>query len=93
MCGAFAHLGDGAGGTGECGGVNGLNGINHSDLGFFVGDGRLNYAPERIVEIYYSLGLLPRAWITLNAQHITAPAYNADRGPVNVFGVRLHTNF
>ena len=62
-------------------------------LGFFVGDGRLNYRPERIVEVFYALGVLPRAWITLNAQHIDAPAYNADRGPVNVFGVRFHTNF
>ncbi|MBC7719133.1 MAG: carbohydrate porin, partial [Chitinophagaceae bacterium] len=63
--------------------------------GFFVGDGRLNYRPEAIVEAYYSLGLefLQRSALTLGAQHISNPAYNADRGPVKVFSVRLHTEF
>lgn len=63
--------------------------------GFFVGDGRLNYRPETIVEAYYSLGLefLQRSALTLGAQHISNPAYNADRGPVKVFSVRLHTEF
>ena len=26
-------------------------------------------------------------------QHITNPAYNADRGPVDIFGGRLHAEF
>ena len=67
--------------------------------GFFVGDGRLNYRPESIVEGYYSIGLaekssfLQRTALTLGAQYIRNPAYNADRGPVRVFSVRLHTEF
>jgi hypothetical protein len=63
--------------------------------GFFVGDGRLNYRPEAIVEGYYSFGLafLQRSAISLGAQFIRNPAYNADRGPVRVFSVRLHTEF
>ena len=28
--------------------------------------------------------------VTLDYQFITDPAYNRDRGPVSVFGVRLH---
>lgn len=62
-------------------------------LGFFLGDGALHYAPERIVEVFYSLAVLPRAWLSLDWQRIANPGYNADRGPVNVIGVRLHTNF
>lgn len=67
--------------------------------GFFVGDGRLNYQAESIVEGYYSFGLgqnlsfLQRGALSLGAQFIRNPAYNADRGPVRVFSVRLHTEF
>jgi hypothetical protein len=28
--------------------------------------------------------------LTLDVQHVRHPAYNADRGPVTVFGLRLH---
>lgn len=62
-------------------------------ISFFIGDGALNYRPERIVEAYYSLELLKNTTLTLNAQHFANPAYNADRGPVNIFGMRLHTEF
>lgn len=65
--------------------------------GFFVGDGRLAYGEERITETYYRIGLaLPRtkgATLTLGLQHIRNPGYNADRGPVKVASVRLHTEF
>ena len=63
--------------------------------GFFVGDGRLNYRAESIVEGYYNFGLgfLQRSAISLGAQYIRNPAYNADRGPVKVVSVRLHTEF
>lgn len=62
-------------------------------LGFFIGDGRLNYRPESIVETFYSLNVVTRAWITLDVQSIWNPAYNADRGPVTVGSIRLHTEF
>ena len=47
------------------------------------------------MEGYYSLGLdvLKRTAIGLGAQYIRNPAYNADRGPVKVVSVRLHTEF
>ncbi len=59
-------------------------------LGFFLGDGRLDYRPERIGELYYSVGLGKRLQVSLDAQHVIDPGYNADRGPVNFFGVRAH---
>ena len=58
--------------------------------GFFLGDGRLNYAGERIVETFYSLGLIDGAWFSLDYQRISNPGYNHDRGPANFLGFRLH---
>ncbi len=79
---------------------NGLSASHRAFLaaggnGFFVGDGRLNYRPESIVEGYYAVGLdvLKRSAISLGMQFIRNPAYNADRGPVRVMSVRLHTEF
>ncbi len=67
-------------------------------LGFFLGDGQLNYANERIVEAFYSfalprLGTKINSYFTLNAQHIQNPGYNSARGPATVIGARLHLNF
>ena len=62
-------------------------------LGVLVGDGALNYAPEIIDELYYSWHATSYAAVTLDYQHITNPAYNQDRGPVSVYGLRLHANF
>lgn len=63
-------------------------------LGLLVGDGRLaRYAPERIVEAFYALPLAENLTATLDLQHLQNPAYNPDRGPVNVIGARLHAEF
>lgn len=62
-------------------------------MGFFIGDGRLNDRPETVFETFYNLNLTKAAWVTLDFQRISNPAYNADRGPVNVASVRLHTEF
>jgi carbohydrate-selective porin OprB len=62
-------------------------------ISFFIGDGWLNYKPEQIVELYYNLKVSKALWVTANYQRYANPAYNADRGPVHVMGVRLHTEF
>jgi high affinity Mn2+ porin len=62
-------------------------------LGSFIGDGALRYRPEDIVEAYYSVAATKHAFVTLDWQHIAHPAYNADRGPVNVGSVRLHVEY
>ena len=59
----------------------------------FIGDGAIRYRPERLVEAYYSLGLGRAFWLTLDAQRIANPAYNADRGPVSLWGLRFHAEF
>lgn len=57
---------------------------------FFLGDGRLRYRPEQVVEAYYSAALFAGAALSADWQHLRHPGYNADRGPVNVYGVRFH---
>jgi high affinity Mn2+ porin len=62
-------------------------------LGVLIGDGALNYRRERILETYYAYALNKQLTLTADYQLITNPAYNADRGPVNVFSGRLHAEF
>ncbi|MFA5171648.1 MAG: carbohydrate porin [Sulfuriferula sp.] len=62
-------------------------------LGFFIGDGALNYQPELILESFYSWQVAKLLSLTADWQHIRNPAYNADRGPVDVVALRLHTEF
>jgi high affinity Mn2+ porin len=60
-------------------------------LGILIGDGRLDHPDrENITEAYYSLSLWDGIQGTLDYQFIANPAYNADRGPVSVFGIRIH---
>jgi hypothetical protein len=59
----------------------------------FIGDGAINYRPERVVDIFYSYSLFNSVWVSLDYQHIDNPAYNADRGPVNMYGARAHVEF
>ena len=59
-------------------------------LGFFLGDGRLNYGTEKILEAYYSAAVVDHLTVGLDYQYIDNPAYNRDRGPVSVFGLRVH---
>ena len=77
------------------------NGLNKSHreylalggLGAFIGDGQLNYKPERILEAYYNFSIFKSSSVMIGYQRIANPAYNADRGPVRVATLRLHTEF
>jgi high affinity Mn2+ porin len=62
-------------------------------LGILIGDGRLNYRQENILEAYYAYSLNKWATLTFDYQFIDNPAYNADRGPVSIFAGRLHAEF
>jgi high affinity Mn2+ porin len=59
-------------------------------LGFIIGDGRIDYRPEAIVESYYAYQLNRMTTLSLDYQHIANPAYNHDRGPVSVYSLRVH---
>jgi carbohydrate-selective porin OprB len=61
--------------------------------GFLLGDGRLNYGREDIVEGYYNVHVWRGIFTGPDVQHINNPGYNRDRGPVWVPGMRLHLEF
>jgi high affinity Mn2+ porin len=61
--------------------------------GILAGDGALNYGTERDLETYYDFRISDRLRFALDYQFVANPAYNRDRGPVSVFGVRLHWEY
>jgi high affinity Mn2+ porin len=69
------------------------NYLAYGGLGFLLGDGRLNYGRENIVESYYNLHAWKGLYFALDLQHIDDPGYNRDRGPVWVPSVRTHVDF
>jgi hypothetical protein len=74
------------------------NGISHDHRdylalggsGFLIGDGRLTYGRERIVEIYYAAQVVPHVTISPDFQFARDPGYNRDRGPARFLGLRAH---
>lgn len=81
--------------------ANGLSGAARSyfaagGMGVLVGDGQLpHYGMEKIIESYYSYSVraVDHLLLTLDYQYVVNPAYNQDRGPVSIFGARLHKEF
>ena len=59
----------------------------------FVGDGNLDPAPETNLDVFYRAALLSALWLSLDFQRVWNPAFNAARGPVDIFGARLHAEF
>ena len=83
---------------GLAGMVNGITAaheafFNAGGLGLQIGDGQLPHPGlEQIIETYYQLPV--QAWhVTFDYQFVVNPAYNRDRGPVSVLGVRAQTEF
>jgi len=85
--------------VGIAGVVNNITGVhqaffNAGGLGILIGDGMLpRPGLEQIVEAYYSYAVTPSTKLTADYQFVANPAYNTDRGPVNVFSGRLHWQF
>jgi len=75
--------------------INGLS-REHRDylaaggLGFIIGDGRLNYGPEEILETYYNWQLVKGINVALDFQGVEHPAFNRDRGPVAIGAILVH---
>jgi high affinity Mn2+ porin len=75
-----------------------FNGISSSQINYlsqggstmFIGDGKIAYQGERILETYYSVNLFKGAYLSADYQYIQNPAYNSNRGPVSFFGLRAH---
>jgi len=80
--------------------VNGLssdarNYFAAGGMGILIGDGRLHYGSEKIMETYYAYAVhgVDHLTVTLDYQYVVNPAYNQDRGPVSIFGIRVHAEF
>ena len=70
------------------------NFLNAGGYGFMIGDGKLpNYRRENIAEIFYQSKIFDNLFATLDYQFVANPAYNHDRGPVNLFAARVHVEF
>jgi high affinity Mn2+ porin len=67
--------------------------LNMGGIDGFIGDGKINQKPEQVVDIYYQWHVVKSAWLSFDYQHLVNPAYNADRGPVNIYGARVHFEF
>jgi hypothetical protein len=62
-------------------------------LGFLLGDGKLNYGRENILESYYTAHVWRGIYLAPGLQHVVDPGYNRDRGPVIVPSFRAHIEF
>ncbi|WP_158748454.1 carbohydrate porin [Acidobacterium sp. S8] len=69
------------------------NYLKYGGLGFLLGDGRLDYGRENIVESYYNWHVKSGLFFALGLSHIDNPGYNRDRGPVWVPSVRMHVDY
>jgi hypothetical protein len=61
--------------------------------GFLLGDGRLSYGSEQIVEAYYRLQAGRYVQVSPDVQHVRNPGYNRDRGPATVLSLRANFRF
>jgi high affinity Mn2+ porin len=67
--------------------------LDAGGIGVLVGDGRLPHpGAEAIGEAYYSWRSSKWLDVSLDYQLVGNPGYNRDRGPANVFAIRLHAH-
>jgi high affinity Mn2+ porin len=59
----------------------------------FVGDGAITARAEKSLDLFYSAAFDKVFWLSGDYQRILNPGFNAARGPVNVFTVRIHGEF
>ncbi|HEY3451286.1 MAG TPA: carbohydrate porin [Myxococcales bacterium] len=64
--------------------------LRRGGKGFQLGDGSLRAGWEWIGELYYAFVPVPYLEITADVQGLLNPGMNRQRGPVAVFGLRLH---
>ncbi len=79
-------------------GMNGLS-SEHKDylaaggIGILLGDGKLNYGPEQAIEAYYRFQVGQYAQLSPDFQYVQNPGYNRDRGPAEVYSLRLRMSY
>jgi high affinity Mn2+ porin len=87
--------------VGVSGVINGISDaqaawLNAGGLGIVIGDGPGSLPHpglEKIIEAYYSYALSSSIKLSFDYQFIDNPAYNGDKGPVNLFAGRFRWEF
>jgi hypothetical protein len=69
------------------------NYLANGGYGFLIGDGKLNYGRENIVETYYTAHVWRGIYLAPGLHYVVNPGYNRDRGPVIVPYFRAHVEF
>ncbi len=59
----------------------------------FVGDGTIRPGAETALDAFYSVAVRRWLWVTGDYQHVVNPGFNQDRGPVNIFSLRIHGEY
>jgi high affinity Mn2+ porin len=67
--------------------------LNAGGLGFLLGDGKLDYGGEQLMEAYYRVQLGRFLQMSPDFQAIRNPGYNRDRGPGIVGSMRLNLRY
>ena len=67
--------------------------LSAGGLDFSIGDGRLNYGTETILEFDYRFAIIKGIYASFDFQEVFNPAYNRDRGPVSVESLLVHLEF
>jgi high affinity Mn2+ porin len=79
-------------------GINGLSTPHKNYLaaggsGILLGDGKLNYGLEQVIETYYRIQLGRYVQLSPDFQYLQNPGYNRDRGPAEVYSLRLRLSY
>lgn len=67
--------------------------LDAGGLGFLLGDGKLTYRPEQLLEAYYRAQAGSYVQISPDVQYIRNPGYNRDRGPATVLSLRVNMRY
>jgi high affinity Mn2+ porin len=92
---AWKRPGDDAGIGGNIGWISNVHAkyLGMGGIDGFVGDGAITAAAEESLDLFYSANFGKIYWLSGDYQHIAHPGFNAARGPVNIFTVRIHGDF
>jgi high affinity Mn2+ porin len=69
------------------------NFLKAGGTGILNGDGNLSYDSEKSFETYYDIAISKNLRLAFDYQFFLDPAFNRDRGPVDVFGARVHWEY
>ncbi len=62
-------------------------------IGMLLGDGQLDYGYEQVLEVYYMVQVNRYVQVSPDFQLVQNPGYNCDRGPVEVFALRVRVSY